>query len=248
MFLPSYEAYVMTDEYANFISLLVWFRMYCVGEMGETKNDYADGFKSLKDAYDSLYWGDVPPEWIDRDIKKVFEKGQSILSKKRFTKTQIDELGSILYDFENNKESNFRHAYLEYRLLREAKHQYPQELVNAVYDLMEAEQYEAAIFAAFKFLDGHIQKLLDVSPHDFYGESLINAAFAQNTGLLQLKTTSNEQIGIRNFYSGANALFRNPSAHRFIKYDLETAGMAIAMVAMMAEMVTRIHKNRNAGQ
>jgi len=246
MFLPSYEAYVMTDEYAGFISSLVWFRMYCVGKMGKSKKDYADGFNSLKDTYDNLYWKDTPPVWIDRGIKKVFEKIQSILSGRRLTTDQIAELGSILYDFENNQEKKFRHAYLEYRLLREAKKQYPSELVNAVYDLMEAEQYEAAIFAAFKFLDGHIQKLLKVSPHDFYGEGLVNMAFAQNTGLLQLKTTSNEQMGIRNFYSGANALFRNPSAHRFVKYDLETAGMVIAMVAMMTEMATKVHKINNA--
>ena len=87
-----------------------------------------------------------------------------------------------------------------------------------------------------------MQKLLGLSSHEIYGEDLINKAFAPNTGLLQLDTNPNEQIGLRNFVSGANAIFRNPSAHRFMQFENFEAATIVAMVAVMARIANQLAK------
>jgi len=242
MFLPDDPTYMMADEYASFISSLVWLRMYCVGQMGKNKDDYIQGFKSLKEHYDTLYWNGVPHPWSNEGILTLFEKIEALLARKRFTEKQISEIGSLLYEFEKNKEADFRNTFINHRMKEAAEQFYPTELVQLLESLIKSEEYEAAVFAAFKYLDNHLQKLLNVSETECYGETLVNTAFAPNNGMLQLNTTQNEQIGIRNFFSGANAIFRNPSAHRFVVYNRETAGAIIATVALMVQISSQTNK------
>jgi uncharacterized protein (TIGR02391 family) len=244
MFLPDDPTYLMADEYASFISSLVWFRMYCVGHMGRNKNDYVKGFKSLKSHYnDELYWKGLPHPWSNKQILELFEKIEVLLAKKRLTEDHISNIGSLLYEFEQKQEGHFRDTFFKDRMREGAEQFYPSELVKLVASLFESEEYEAAVFAAFKYLDNHLQKLLSVSSHEVYGEALVNLAFATNSGMLQLNTTQNEQIGIRNLFSGANAIFRNPSAHRFVVYDRETAGAIVALVGLMVRISSEI-KNK----
>ena len=113
--------------------------------------------------------------------------------------------------------------------------------------LLENEQYSEAVLNAFKYLDKHLQTLLDITDSNVYGEELINKAFAPSSGSFQLDTHANEQIGLRNFFSGANALFRNPTAHRFTNFREEIGTAIIVMVGMMAQIATDISKNRKAG-
>lgn len=115
---------------------------------------------------------------------------------------------------------------------------------------MKSEIAEILRTAAF----GVSNLLLDACPkcltceqwaksNEYYGEELINFAFSPKSGALQLQSHPNEQNGIRNFFSGANAIFRNPSAHRFVDYDDKTAEAIIAMVAMMANLASEIKEN-----
>ncbi len=246
MLLPDDPMSAMAKEYASFVSSLVWFRMYCVGHMGKNKDDYLKGFTSLKNHYDDeLYWNGLPHPWHNKEILTLFEKIEAILKKKRFTDTNISEIGSLLYEFENKHENRFKHTFIKDRFKDAAEQFYPSELVKLVDSLFESEEYEAAVFAAFKYLDNHLQKLLNVPAHENYGETLVNLSFAPNTGVLQLNTTQNEQIGLRNFFSGANAIFRNPSAHRFVVYDRETAGAIVATVALMVKISAQIKNKSN---
>lgn len=247
MLISDFQISVIGRDYARFISSLSWFRMYCVGSVSTNKDDYVSGFNSLKHYYDDLFYDEEEePFWVKHSASAVFEKIQRILENNRFTEDHIAEMGNLLYDFETNDLSDFEWKYFQYQRSKILEEYYPKKLYDAVHELMNHNQYESAVLAAFKFLDSHLQTLLSIDANRYYGEDLINYAFSPNSGVLQLQGHPNEQIGIRNFHSGANAIFRNPSAHRFVEYNSTTAEAIIAMVAMMANLASRIKENMDS--
>lgn len=54
MFIHHLEAYSLADDLAEFWKDIAWFRMYCVGAMGEKRSDYQKGLESLKNSYKNL--------------------------------------------------------------------------------------------------------------------------------------------------------------------------------------------------
>ena len=247
MLIPDFHVSVQARDYSRFISTLSWFRMYCVGSMGTDKNDYVTGFNSLKHYYDDLfYYEEEQPYWAKTGFGAILEKIQKILDMKYLNDERIAEIGDLLYVFETNDELGFSRKYFEYQRSKIVEEYYPSKLCDAVYDLMNHGEYESAVLAAFKFLDSHLQTLLNVDGKRYYGEDLINYVFSPNSGVLQLQGHPNEQIGIRNFFSGANAIFRNPSAHRFVEYNSTTAEAIVVTVAMLANLASRIKENMNS--
>ena len=100
--------------------------------------------------------------------------------------------------------------------------------------------YDGAIIAAFKCLDQHLQKLLNLTPSE-YGEALINKAFSPQAGALKLQTHGNEQRGLRDLAIGANALFRNALAHKTVfNPDLQALSEALAAAAVTGPITRRI--------
>lgn len=162
------------------------------------------------------------------------------------TDDHLDKIGNFLYSFEIKDELGFRRKCFELQISKIREEYYPIKLCDVVDDLMDHRQYESAILAAFKFLDSHLQALLNVDANHYYGEDLVNYAFSPNSGVLQLQSHPSEQAGIRNFFSGANAIFRNPSAHKFIEYDSKTTEVIVAMVAMMSNVASRIKENMDS--
>jgi hypothetical protein len=71
---------------------------------------------------------------------------------------------------------------------------------------------QATVQHAFTLLETQIRKKINANS-DIFGEPLINAAFGSN-GCLTFGETPAEQLGVRNFISGAYATFRNPRMHR----------------------------------
>ena len=129
---------------------------------------------------------------------------------------------------------------LDFNLEQDLKSDYSPALYEAVSKSFAADDYDATVIAAFKYLDSYLHKLLNVSPHDYYGEALINYAYSPNQGVIQMDTHPNEQAGLRNLISGALAIFRNPSAHRFMEYDQFTASTVIALVATVIKLTDKI--------
>jgi uncharacterized protein (TIGR02391 family) len=154
----------------------------------------------------------------------------------------------MLSVFKAEHERKFQIDVLSLRLRSDAKIHYPDELVELTYELMKSEEYESAVLAAFKFIDSHLQTTIGCDPHEYYGEKLINYAFSTEKGKLLFSHHTSEQSGIRNFFSGANAIFRNPLAHRLIYLDEKTARAIIAMIAMMTDLITKIHRENDLGE
>ncbi len=187
----------------------------------------------------------MPPEWQLESVKSLFSSIREILSAKRLSDEKVVEIGSLIREFQNKYERSFRKNYVDAQVKEQLENEYPSELRKAVEDLLHNENTDEAIGTAFKFLDNHLQKLLGVSPYQYYGEDLVNYAFSPKTGVLQLGTDPNEQVGLRNFFSGANAIFRNPAAHRFIKHDLLIAASVVAMVNAMSKIATQIASEKS---
>lgn len=229
--------------------------MYCAGHMGKSKADYLKGFKSLKESYEELYVYDENEEkksllkWNMhfQDIQEAIEKIEKILSA-RLTDAKIYEISNLLWEFESKHEKDFRKSFFEKERRYFSKSNYSPQLFGVVDGLLENSENEEAVITAFKFLDNHLQKLLSLESHQLHGEDLINHAFAPNSGVLQIGTHPNEQVGLRNFFSGANAIFRNPSAHRFIDYEDFTGETIVAMVATMANLASELAKKKKANE
>jgi uncharacterized protein (TIGR02391 family) len=220
--------------------------MYCVARFGKNKTDYLDGFQSLKDRYEGLWYSDEEEKEFSRFAPSTAEitinAVEKILKLKRLDDNQIGEISNLFYNFLEKEERKFRESYFDYLIKTRTRFDYPKELIHNVKGLLDDDHNDEAVVTSFKFLDNHLQKLLGLLPHDAHGEDLINKAFAPNIGKLQLGTSPNEQIGLRNFFSGANAIFRNPSAHRFMRFEGFDAAAIVAIVAVMARLATQISR------
>jgi Protein of unknown function (Hypoth_ymh) len=115
---------------------------------------------------------------------------------------------NLVREFLYCPENNFRNGYLNACAQRAFKKAYSNDLAFVLLDPLVKGNYDGAIIAAFKCLDQHLQKLLNLTPSE-YGEALINKAFSPQAGALKLQTHGNEQRGLRDLAIGANALFRN---------------------------------------
>jgi uncharacterized protein (TIGR02391 family) len=225
--------------------------------MGKSKSDYIKGFESLKDSYEGLFEYDDDEEkkslfkWNRnfQGFQKTVEKIEKILSGTRLSDVKVHEISNLLWEFASKHESDFQKSFFEKERRLSAKDNYSAELFGVVGSLLHNEENEEAVLTAFKFLDNQLQKLLSVQSHELHGEDLINHAFAPNSGVLQLGTHPNEQVGLRNFFSGANAIFRNPSAHRFTNYEDFTGETIVAMIAMMTKFASELaNKKKNDGK
>ncbi len=88
---------------------------------------------------------------------------------------------------------------------------------------------------AFAIFEEHLRNRLRVGPEAF-GEELINLAFGRN-GRLAFGAVPAEQVGVRNFMSGAYATLRNPRMHR-LTTDNEAAAFAIiALVDLLIRII-----------
>ena len=242
----------LVERYSGFTYALTWFRMYCAAEFAESKQDYVKGFRFLEEHYEHLWDTDeqVPLEWRIKSTVSLMKSIKAILKSKSFTSEHAQKIASLIRNYQNDDESDFRKTYIDGQVEYHQKLYYPKGLSEAVRDLLGNDKTDEAIVTAFKYLDNHLQKLTGASAYEFYGEELINHAFAPKNGVLQIGTDPNEQVGLRNLFSGANAIFRNPSAHRFNQHDPFFAAAVVAMVAAMTEMASDIAKKNlrlNAG-
>ncbi|MBZ0193238.1 MAG: TIGR02391 family protein [Candidatus Kuenenia stuttgartiensis] len=117
------------------------------------------------------------------------------------------------------------------------------ELILRCSKLLTDRHYDEAAVNAFKVLDQRIRIAIGETP-EAYGEELINRAFSPDKGKLSKGLTASEKIGLRNLISGANAFFRNPSAHRFVDYDQVTVETIIVLVSFFLKMIEVAQDNK----
>ena len=117
------------------------------------------------------------------------------------------------------------------------------EFYATIDSLLGSQNYDAAMVEAFKFLEERLRTILQVPAEEYYGERLINYAFAQNDGKLQIGGGESEQRGLRNLVSGAYAVFRNPAAHRQAQFDEFSVSAVVNIVVLICDLAQSIRQN-----
>lgn len=238
------DAFNLANAYASFWKMVTWYRMYCAANFGKNKSDYKEGLASLKDAFFELSEDDNVSRYIKEPATTLIKSIESRLERKRFTGEDVKYIADLLSAFENQREE-FTNKYLDAYLRQSAASELPKGM-STILPLLENDENNESIVESFKYLDRLLQKSLGVSPHDYYGESLVNLAFSPGDGKLKLGTHDNEQRGLRNLVSGLYALFRNPAAHRdifdrttgILRFDgaEQTAATVTVMVGLLAKL------------
>lgn len=106
------------------------------------------------------------------------------------------------------------------------------DLLSRCLSLFNDDEYEHAIFSAFKLIEEKVRKKAGLDP-SFYGVNLITEALHPSRGKLQIPSCglASEQEGIYNLFKGAIAFFKNPSSHRTVNYDNRLNAMKIIAFA-----------------
>lgn len=114
-----------------------------------------------------------------------------------------------------------------------------EELLGRCGHLLHVGAVDEAVRSAFVLLEQRLRKL--VREKGMTGAQLANYAFNSKDGPLakHLGRTRSEREGLRELYSGAFKLFRNPTAHGTVGYDAADGKAIIGLVNLMLRTLRR---------
>jgi uncharacterized protein (TIGR02391 family) len=105
--------------------------------------------------------------------------------------------------------------------------------------LIHMGAFDEAVRSAFVLLEERLREA--VNEEGMTGVQLANHAFNPKNGLLakHLGRTASEREGLRELYSGAFKLFRNPTAHGVVGYSAAEGKAIIGLVDLMLRILKR---------
>lgn len=113
-----------------------------------------------------------------------------------------------------------------------------EELHRRCQHLVHTGAYDEAVRSAFILLEERLRTA--VSGEGQTGVTLANQAFASNGRLAKLLgNTQSEREGLRELYSGAFKLFRNPTAHGVVGYNAADCRDILALVQLLLRILVR---------
>lgn len=117
-----------------------------------------------------------------------------------------------------------------------------EELIRRCGHLLHMGAFDEAVRGAFVLLEERLRDA--VNKEGMTGTQLANYAFNPTDGPLakHLGRTRSEREGLRELYSGAFKLFRNPTAHGTVGYDAADGKAIIGLVNLMLRMLKRVEE------
>ena len=113
-----------------------------------------------------------------------------------------------------------------------------QELAQRCGHLIHIGAFDEAVRNAFVLLEERLRAMAD--KEGMTGTQLANYAFRSDGSLAkQLASSPAEKEGLRELYSGAFKLFRNPTAHGVVGYDSADGKSIIGLVNLLLRLLTR---------
>lgn len=114
-----------------------------------------------------------------------------------------------------------------------------EELARRCSPLIHMDKFDEAVRSAFVLLEERLRKA--VNEEGMTGTQLANYAFSPAKGPLakHLGHTQSEREGLRELYSGAFKLFRNPTAHGVVGYGAAEGKAIIGLVDLMLKLLKR---------
>ena len=117
------------------------------------------------------------------------------------------------------------------RTFAEATAGLDEELMQRCGDLMHIAAFDDAVLKAFVLLEERLRKIVDPGRRKLRTADLINYVFSQDGPLG--KRLGDERDGMRDLYSGAFKVFRNPAAHGSVRYDPVKGKSIIGLVNLL---------------
>lgn len=121
----------------------------------------------------------------------------------------------------------------------EAQSGFDEELMRRCGHLIHLGAFDEAVRSAFVLLEERLRK--SVGEDRMTGTQLANFAFNSSDGQLakQLGYSTSEREGLREIYSGAFKLFRNPTAHGVVEYSAAEGKAIIGFVDLLLRLLKR---------
>ena len=124
------------------------------------------------------------------------------------------------------------------RQMIEAQAGLDEELMQRCGHLIRLGAFDEAVRSAFVLLEERLRKA--AGQDGMTGTRLANYAFKEDGPLAKrLSHKVGEQQGLRELYSGAFRLFRNPTAHGIVNYSPEEGKAIIGLVDLLLGMIKR---------
>ncbi len=114
-----------------------------------------------------------------------------------------------------------------------------EELMRRCGHLIHMGAFDEAVRSAFVLLEERLRSA--VNEEHMTGTALANSAFSPKNGPLakQLGHSRSEKEGLRELYSGAFKLFRNPTAHGVVEYSAAEGKAIIGLVDLLVRLLKR---------
>lgn len=121
------------------------------------------------------------------------------------------------------------------------------ELAQRCGDLVRLGAFDEAVRSAFVLLEERLRKATGVE--GMTGTALANRAFNADPGSLALRLTEDrgEREGLRELFSGAFKLFRNPSAHGVVGYTSAEGKAILELVNLLLGILKRVDDHLPSG-
>ncbi len=121
----------------------------------------------------------------------------------------------------------------------ESKSELDPELYKWCAPLIHRGKYDDAVRNAFVLVEDRMKRIMN--SQKLYGRKLINAVFDEENGPLgkYIIKSNQEREGLRNLFSGAFMLYRNPTAHNFINYSSTQAKAILGLVNLLLMTLDR---------
>lgn len=115
------------------------------------------------------------------------------------------------------------------------------ELLNRCGEFLRIGKYDEAVRNAFILLEERLRVASHKEKENMTGTQLANYAFSAANGPLAklLGNSENEKEGLREIYSGAFKLFRNPTAHGIVGYDQIEGKSIIGFVNLLLKLLAK---------
>jgi uncharacterized protein (TIGR02391 family) len=116
-----------------------------------------------------------------------------------------------------------------------------EELLRRCGHLLHMGTFDEAVRSAFVLLEERLRVV--VGQEGMTGTKLANYAFGQNGPLAKhLGRNQSEREGLRELYSGAFKLFRNPTAHGAVGYEAADGKAIIGLVNLLLNLLGRVEE------
>jgi uncharacterized protein (TIGR02391 family) len=115
-------------------------------------------------------------------------------------------------------------------------------IINKSWKSVITEQFDNAVFNAYKSIEIRIRKLSNLNAEDI-GVALVRKAFNPKNGPLAEKSLPiSEKEAISHLFSGAIGLYKNPQGHRDVEIDFKECFIALLMASNLHSILDNIEK------